>query len=115
MARDHADVLVVPADPFALTHQQRIVDLAAQNRLPAVFDLREFVEAGGLMSYGPRIPDMIGRVAVLLDKILKGAKPGDLPYELATNFQLVIDLRVARSLGITVPAAVLVKADRVIE
>jgi putative ABC transport system substrate-binding protein len=115
MARDRADVLVVPADPFTLIHRERIVDLAVRSRLPAIFDLREFVDAGGLVSYGPRLLDMVGRVAVLVDKILKGAKPGDLPVEQPTNFELVVNLKTAKALGLMVPPSVLVRADRVLE
>ena len=107
-------MLVVPADPFALTHQQHIVDLAARARLPAVFDLREFVDAGGLMSYGPRITDMIARVAVLIDKILRGVKPGDLPVEQPGTFELVVNLKTAKALGLTIPESFLLRADEII-
>ena len=115
MASAHADALVVPADPFMLTHQQRVVDLAARSRLPAMFDLREFADAGGLMSYGPRISDMVGRVAVFVDKILKGAKPGDLPVEQPTKFELVVNMKSAKALGLTVPQSFLMRADEVIQ
>ena len=115
MARDRADMLVVPGDPFSLTHQQRIVNLAAQARLPGVFDLREYAEAGGLLSYGPRMVDMIGRVAVLVDRILKVAKPGELPVEQPAKFELVVNLKAAKALGLAIPQSVLLRADEVIQ
>jgi putative ABC transport system substrate-binding protein len=115
MVKGRADALMVPADPFTLTHRQRIVELAAKSRLPTMFDLREFVDAGGLMSYGPRLPDLFRRVAAFVDKILKGAKPGDLPVEQPTTFELVINRKTAKALGLTIPPALLMRADQVIE
>ncbi len=115
MAKGRADALVVPADPFTVLHQERIVALAAKHRLPTMFDLREFVDAGGLMSYGPRVPDMVRRIAAFVDKILKGAKPGDLPVEQPTTFELVINLKTAKALGLTIPQSLLVRADQIIE
>lgn len=115
MVKAHAEVVVVPADPFSLAHRQRIIELAARSRLPAMFDLREYVDAGGLMSYGPQLSEMTARGAALIDKILKGAKPGDLPVEQPTKFELVINLKTAKALRITVPQSVLLRADEVIE
>jgi putative ABC transport system substrate-binding protein len=115
MVKGRADALVVPADPFTMLHQERLVALAAKHRLPTMFDLREFVDAGGLMSYGPRVPDMIRSTVALIDKILKGAKPGDLPVEQPTTFELVINLRTARALGLTIPQSLLLRADQAIE
>ena len=115
MAKNHADALVVPADPFTIAHRQRIVELAARSRLPAMFDLREYVDAGGLMSYGPRLPEMMSRGAAFIDKILKGAKPGDLPIEQPTKFELVINLKTAKTLRITIPQSVLQRADEAIQ
>src|SRR6185369_3586107 len=87
----------------------------ARSRLPAVYGLREFAEAGGLISYGPNIGDQFRRVAVFVDKILRGAKPGDLPVEQATRFEVVINLKTAKALGLTIPPSLLARADRVIE
>jgi putative ABC transport system substrate-binding protein len=93
---------------------QRIVDLAAQYRLPAIYTRREWVQAGGLMSYGPNVPDLWRRAAVYVDKSLKGAKPADLPVEQPTKFELVINLKTAQALGLTIPPHLLVLADEVI-
>ena len=102
-------------DPLAVTQRARIVDLAAKNRLPAMYFAREFVEAGGLMSYGPSFADMYHRAATYVDKILRGARPADLPVEQPTRFELVINLKTAKALGITFPRSVLNLADEAIQ
>ena len=91
------------------------MDLAAKNHLPAVYVSRDFVDAGGLMSYGPNLADMFRRVATYVDKILKGAKPGDLPVEQPTKFELVINLKTAKALGLTISPSVLGRADQIIQ
>jgi putative ABC transport system substrate-binding protein len=104
----------VPGGMFVL-ERQRLVDLAAKHRLPTIWPFREAVDAGGLMSYAPHLPDQYRRAATYVDKILKGARPGDLPVEQPTRFELVINLRTARTLGVSIPASVLARADQVIE
>lgn len=92
-----------------------LADLAAKSRLPSLFQLSEFADAGGLLTYGVDLPDLFRRAATYVDKILRGAKPGDLPIDQATKFELVINLKTANTLGITIPRSVLMRADRVIK
>jgi len=113
--RDRPDALVLLVDPLTLSQRLRIVEFAAEERLPAIYEVSQFVEAGGLMSYGPNPDELVRRSATYVDKILKGAKPGDLPIEQPTKFELVLNLRTAKALGITFPQSVLLQADRVIE
>jgi putative tryptophan/tyrosine transport system substrate-binding protein len=102
-------------DPFTLHHRQRIVEFAATKRLPAIYEDRVFADAGGLVSYGPSVEDNCRRAATYVDKILKGAKPGDLPVEQPTKFELIVNLKTAKALDLTIPPTVLARADEVIE
>jgi putative ABC transport system substrate-binding protein len=113
--KDRADALYICPDPLMNTNRTRINILAVGARLPTVHGVREYVEAGGLMSYGPNLPDLWRRAAEFIDKILRGAKPADIPVEQPTKFDLVINLTTAKALGLKVPASVLARADEVIE
>ena len=115
MTRARAGALTSLGSPMFFNERRRLVDLAAKNRLPAVYPQREFVDAGGLMSYGPDLADMFRRAATYVDKILKGTKPGDLPVEQPTKFELVINLKTAKALGLTIPQSLLSRADEVIQ
>jgi putative ABC transport system substrate-binding protein len=114
MAARAQAVITIPSSFFA-RHRARVAELALKSRLPAVSIETGFVEAGGLLSYGPDIPDRFRRAATYVDKILKGAKPADLPVEQPTKFDLIVNLKTAKALGLTIPPAVLARADRVIE
>jgi putative ABC transport system substrate-binding protein len=115
MSRARADALAVSSGAMFIIEGRRLVDLAAKNRLPALYPTRESVDAGGLMSYGPNLADSFRRAAGYVDKILKGAKPGDLPIEEPTKYELVINLKTAKALGLTIPPSLLQRADQVIE
>jgi putative ABC transport system substrate-binding protein len=115
MRREQAGALLVLADSMFILQRRRIADLAAKSRLPAMYTLREHMQAGGLAFYGPSMVDNFRRAAVYVDKILKGAKPGDLPVEQPTKFELVINLKTAKTLGLTIPSSLLVRADQIIE
>jgi putative ABC transport system substrate-binding protein len=114
-AREHVDGLVVLRDPVLIINTSRLLELAARRRLPTIYGMREFVDAGGLMSYGPDLRDMFRRAAHVVDKILRGADPIDVPVEQATRFELVINLRTSKALDLAMPPALLVRADEVIE
>jgi putative ABC transport system substrate-binding protein len=115
MAKERVGALLVVADSVFNFHRARLTDLAARSRLPTMYGIRENVEAGGLMSYGASVPDLYRRAAGYVDKILKGAKPADLPVEQPTKFELVINLKTAKALGLTIPQSLLLRADQVIE
>jgi putative tryptophan/tyrosine transport system substrate-binding protein len=115
MTAQNAAALIVTPSPFNLAHRERIVNLAAKHRLPAMYGLTAFVDAGGLMAYGASLRDLFRRAATYVDKILKGAKPADLPVEQAIKFELVINLKTAWALGLAIPPSLQVRADRIIE
>jgi putative ABC transport system substrate-binding protein len=109
------DALITVEDPLTINYRNKIVDFAATNRLPAIHGFWEFVEAGGLMSYGASLIDLFRQSAVYVDKILRGTKPADLPVEQPTNFELVINLKAVTALGLTIPPSIMVRVDEVIE
>ncbi len=113
--RARAGALAVTPDPLFVRNLKRIADLAAKNRLPSIFHLREFADSGGLVAYGVDRADMFRRAATFVDKILKGAKPADLPVEQPTRFELVINLKTAKALGLKIPKSVLIRADQLVQ
>ena len=115
MTRARTGALTVSTSAMFVTERRRLVDLAAKNQLPAAYQFREFVDAGGLMAYGPNAADLWRRAATYVDKILKGVKPADLPVEQPTKFELVINLKTAKALGLTIPQSLLGRADEAIE
>jgi putative ABC transport system substrate-binding protein len=115
MIRDRPESLLVLADTVTVANRQRTVEFAARSRVPGIYEARTFVDAGGLMSYGVDFSDHYRRAAIYVDKILKGAKPADLPVEQPTKFELVINLKTAKALGVTIPPSLLQRADQVIE
>jgi putative tryptophan/tyrosine transport system substrate-binding protein len=115
MTRDHAGALVVLPDAIFQNERRLIAALAAKARLPAMYAWKEAVDEGGLMAYGASVPDIFRRAAVYVDKILKGAKPADLPVEQPTKFEFIINLKAAKQIGLTIPPNVLARADKVIK
>lgn len=115
MKRTRVEALTVLATPVFDAERRRLVDLVARSRLPAVYSFAFYVEAGGLMSYGPDVRDNFRRAAAYVDKILKGARPGELPVEQPNRFELAINLRTARTLGLTIPPSIMGRADQIIE
>jgi putative ABC transport system substrate-binding protein len=115
IAQDRADGLIVFPDPLTFTNQELIANFAAKSRVSSLYGAKEFVEIGGLMSYGPSYPGMFRRGAYYVDRILKGAKPADLPVEQPTKFELIINLKTAKALGLTIPQSLLQRADEVIQ
>ena len=114
-AAARAGCLLDLSSRLTFAHAREVAAVAAKSRLPVMYDLRDYVEAGGLVAYGPDINEIWRRAAVFVDKILKGAKPGDLPIEQPTKFELVINLKTAKALGLTIPPSLLQRADQVIE
>jgi len=114
-AAQHADAMIVFGDPLIFNHATQVTALAAKHRLPAIYLTRSFVTNGGLISYGPDFADLFYRAGGYVDKILKGAKPADLPVEQPTKFQLVINMKTAKALGLAVPPSLLARADELIE
>ena len=115
ITRYRADALLTLSQPLIRVYREQIVDFTAKRRMPAIFHTRKFVEAGGLMSYAADATELYRRAATHVDKILKGAKPADLPVEQPTKFELIINLKTAKALGLTIPPSVLYRADRVIK
>jgi len=115
MRQHNVDALYVGIDALTQANAKMIVDLAAEQKLPTVYIAREYVNVGGLLSYGPSFPDLYRRAAGLIDKIFKGAKPGDLPVEQPTKLELIINLKTAKALGVEIPPILMVRADEVIE
>ena len=115
MTNEQAGAVIVLVDAVLQNNRTRITDLAARHRLPAVYGLSEYAEVGGLLAYGPNRLDMFRRAVTYVDRILKGAKPGDLPVEQPTKFQLVINLKSAKALGLRIPQSVLVRADEILQ
>jgi putative tryptophan/tyrosine transport system substrate-binding protein len=116
VTKGRAQALIVPAgNPITVTRQAQVASFAQRSRLPSIYGARDAVDAGGLMSYGPSVADLFRRAATYVDRILKGAKPADLPVEQPTKFELVINLKTAKALGLTIPQSILLRADQVIE
>jgi putative ABC transport system substrate-binding protein len=115
MVRERTEALVILPDTVFLTQRTRLAELAVKNRLPAMAGLREYVDAGGLMAYGASLPDLFRRAGLVVAKILRGARPGDLPIERPTKFELLVNLRTAKALGLTIPQSVLVRADEILQ
>jgi putative ABC transport system substrate-binding protein len=115
IVRDRFDALLVPGDTFLFTERQRIVELAREHRLPGIYSLREFTEAGGLMSYSARLTELFRRAAVYVDRILRGARPDTLPVESPSHYELIINLKTAKAVGLTISQSLLARADQVIE
>lgn len=115
ITKARAEALLVLEGSLAIAHRRQIVSFVAKRRLPTIYGLREFVDEGGLMSYGVNVPDLYQRAAIYVDKILRGAKPGDLPVEQPTKFELLINMKAAKTLGLAIPPALLLRADQVIE
>jgi putative ABC transport system substrate-binding protein len=114
MARGHAQAILVAQSPVMTLNSKRIVELAIEHRLPGMYPTNQFAEEGGLIAYGPVIADLYRRAATYVDKILKGAKPADLPIEQPTKFELVVNMKTAKQIGLVIPPNVLARADKLI-
>jgi putative tryptophan/tyrosine transport system substrate-binding protein len=115
MTGERLGALLVLQDLMLQAHRRQIVDFVARNRLPAMYERKTWVDAGGLMSYGVSFPDNFRRAATYVDKILRGSKPADLPVEHPTKFELIINMKTARALGLTIPQSILLRADQVLQ
>jgi putative ABC transport system substrate-binding protein len=115
ISTQRSDALLVGLDSVVIANRVRVVELASRYRLPAIYASREFVEAGGLLSYGPHYGDLYRRAAIYVDKIFKGARPADLPVEQPTKLEILVNLKTANTLGLTIPPTLLARADEVIE
>ena len=115
MAKERAGGLIVLVNPMFFVHRQHIIERAAKQRLPTIYEWKPFVQSGGLLSYGADVPDVYRRAAGLVDKILKGAKPGDLPVEGPKLFDIAVNLKAAKALGVTIPESIVKQAVLVIE
>jgi putative ABC transport system substrate-binding protein len=113
--RERAEALMVLGDPMFFINSRRLIEAAARHRLPAIWEWREFVDAGGLMAYGPQLDDLNRRAATYVDRILRGAKPGELPVEQPTKFDLAINLKTAKALDLTIPSSLLLQADHLVQ
>lgn len=114
MREKRIDALLTIADPLTLVNRGIVVELAARHRIPAFYEFAEFARAGGLVAYAPSVPDLFRPAAIQVDRIFKGASPAELPVEQATRFELVVNLRAAGALGLTIPQSILLRADEVI-
>jgi putative ABC transport system substrate-binding protein len=114
-SKERAEAVLVLPNPIAISQRRQVIDLAEKSRLPTAYYQPEYVEAGGLMFYGPSNTDLFRRAATYVDKILKGAKPADLPVEQPTKFEFIINLKAAKQIGLTIPQSVLYQADKVIK
>jgi ABC-type uncharacterized transport system substrate-binding protein len=114
-SKGRAEAVLVLGSPVLISHRTQVADLAVKSRLPAIYNVAEWVEAGGLMTYSTTFTDLYRRAATYVDKILKGAKPADLPVEQPKKFELIINLKAAKQIGLTIPPNVLVRADKVIK
>jgi putative ABC transport system substrate-binding protein len=115
MGKAHVNGLLVPSSPRFFTESQQIIEVAARRGVPAIYEFGDLARGGGLMAYGPTLAELVCRATLYIDKILKGAEPGDLPIEQPKKFELVINLKTAKALGLTIPPSLLLRADHVIE